>query len=184
MAITQEQVRSIRQELNRLKPETAAVSGNGELTVKQALMALAPTLERMKKRGFELAEIVSRLHEKGIEVKPQTLAKYLAEARRQKESRKAKRQGANPHCSAPPSQEGRRIRKPAELATAAQQTACRNAGPQAADTPPRQSDSPSMASQVAHQKAIDLEDEDWIGKVDYSHHSKFKIKPDTPIDEL
>jgi hypothetical protein len=117
MAITQEQIKSIREELNSLKPEATAVSGNGELTVKQTIMALAPTLERMKKRGFELAEIVSRLHEKGIEVKPQTLAKYLAEARRQKEARKAKRQTATPHCSAP-------------------QTACRNAGPQAADTPP------------------------------------------------
>ena len=165
MAITQEQVKAIREELNSLKPEAAALSGNGELTVKQTIMALAPTLERMKKRGFELPEIVSRLHEKGIEVKPQTLAKYLAEARRQKENRKAKRQAANPHCSAP-------------------QTACRNAGPQAADTPPRQTDSQPVASPVAHQKALDLDDEDWIGKVDYSHRSQFKIKPDTPIDEL
>ena len=165
MAITQEQVKAIREELNSLKPETEAVSGNGELTIKQTIMALAPTLERMKKRGFELAEIVSRLHEKGIEVKPQTLAKYLAEARRQKESRKAKRQAASPHRSAP-------------------QTACRNAGPQAADTPPKQPVSTTVASQVAHQKALDLDDEDWIGKVDYSHRSQFKIKPDTPIDEL
>ena len=165
MAITQEQVKSIRQELNSLKPETAVVSGNGELTVKQTIMALAPTLERMKKRGFEHTEIVARLHEKGIEVKPQTLVKYLAEARRQKENRKAKRQAANPHCSAP-------------------QTACRNAGPKAADTPPRQPVSPPAASQVAHQKALDLDDEEWIGKVDYSRRSKFKIKPDTPIDEL
>ena len=161
MAITQEQVKAIREELNSLKPETAIVSGNGKLTVKQTIMALAPTLERMKKRGFELAEIVSRLHEKGIEVKPQTLAKYLAEARRQKEDRKAKRQAASPHRSAP-------------------QTACRNAGPQAADTPPRHPVSPSAASQDAHQKALDLADEDWIGKVDYSHSSQFKIKPDTP----
>ena len=165
MAITQEQIKTIRQELNSLKPETAAVSGNGELTVKQTIMALAPTLERMKKRGFELAEIVSRLHEKGIEVKPQTLAKYLAEARRQKEVRKTKRQAASPHCSAP-------------------QTACRNAGPLATDTPPRQLDSSPAASQCAHQKTLDLDDEDWIGKVDYSHRSQFKIKPDTPIDEL
>ena len=165
MSITQEQVKALKEELNSLKPKTAAVAGNGELTVKQTIMALAPTLERMKKRGFELPEIVSRLHEKGIEVKPQTLAKYLAEARRQKENRKAKRQPANPHCSAP-------------------QTACRNAGPQAADTPHRQPDSPPGASQVAHQKALDLVDEDWIGKVDYSHRSKFAIRPDTPLDEL
>ncbi|MDE5831757.1 MAG: protein MobC [Desulfovibrio sp.] len=135
------------------------------MTVKQTIMALAPTLERMKKRGFELSEIVSRLHEKGIEVKPQTLAKYLAEARRQKEVRKAKRQTASPHCSAP-------------------QTACRNAGPQAADTPPKQPVSLSATFQGAHQKTLDLDDEDWIGKVDYSNRSQFKIKPDTPIDEL
>lgn len=67
-------------------------------------------LDTTKKRGFELSEIVARLHEKGIEIKPQTLSKYLAEARRQQEARKTKRQAAHPHCSAP-------------------QTACRNAGP-------------------------------------------------------
>lgn len=116
MAITQEQVKDIRQELNSMRPE-AATMGNQELTVKQTIMALAPTLERMKKRGFELAEIVAKLHDKGIEVKPQTLAKYLAEARRQQEARKNKRLAAHPDCSAPG-------------------TACRNAGPQAADTAP------------------------------------------------
>ena len=41
MAITQEEIKTIRQELNSLKPETADVSGNGELTVKQTIMALA-----------------------------------------------------------------------------------------------------------------------------------------------
>ncbi len=70
MAITQEQVKTIREELNSLKPESASESGNGELSVKQTIMALAPTLERMKKRGFELAEIVARLHDKGIKIKP------------------------------------------------------------------------------------------------------------------
>ena len=81
MAITQEEVKAIRQELNSLKPD-AATTGNQELTVKQTIIALAPTLERMKKRGFELPEIVDKLHDKGIEVKAQTLAKYLAEADR------------------------------------------------------------------------------------------------------
>lgn len=87
MAITAEQVKEIRQELDKLRP-TPAVSGNRELSVKQTILALAPALERMKKRGFELPEIVAKLAEKGIEVKAQTLAKYLAEARRQREGRK------------------------------------------------------------------------------------------------
>ena len=59
------------------------------MSVKQAIFTLAPTLERMKKRGFDTQEIVEKLHEKGIEVKPQTLTKYLTEARRQREGRRA-----------------------------------------------------------------------------------------------
>ncbi len=136
------------------------------MTVKQTIMALAPTLERMKKRGFELAEIVSRLHDKGIEIKTQTLAKYLAEARRQKEARKTKRQAASPHCSAPG-------------------TACRNAGPRAADTPPEQKNNSLAQEQGASRKPAKWdEDEDWIRKIDYSHRGKFEIRPDTPIGEL
>ena len=100
MSITAEQVKSIRQELDKLRP-ASALSGNRELSVKQTVFALAPALERMKKRGFELPEIVAKLAEKGIEIRPQTLAKYLGEVRRQKDARKTKRQASSPHCSAP-----------------------------------------------------------------------------------
>ena len=65
MVITQEQIKTIRQELNLLKPDIATV-GNTELTVKQTIMALAPTLERMKKRGFELAEVVASCMTRGL----------------------------------------------------------------------------------------------------------------------
>lgn len=37
---------------------------------------------------FEVQELVERLHEKGIEVKAPTLAKYLSEFRRQKQKEK------------------------------------------------------------------------------------------------
>ena len=152
MAITQEQVKAIRQELNSMKPD-AATMGNQELTVKQTIIALAPTLERMKKRGFELAEIVSRLHDKGIEIKPQTLAKYLAEARRQQEARKSKRQATHPHCSAPG-------------------TACRNTGPQAADTAPK-----------PHTPASGTETSKPSERPNIRYGS-FEIRPDIPLDEL
>jgi len=66
------------------------------MTVKEAIFALAPTLERMKKRGFDTQEIVERLHEKGIDIKPQTLAKYLNEFRRQKEDRKGRKRDTPP----------------------------------------------------------------------------------------
>ena len=95
MTITASQVKEIRQEFAKLKPAAVTLDGNRAMTVKQATFTLAPTLERMKKRGFDTQEIVEKLHEKGIEVKAQTLTKYLTEARRLKESRKAKKQDSS-----------------------------------------------------------------------------------------
>ncbi len=96
MSITASQLKEIRQEFAHLKPAVVTLDGNRTVTVKQAIFALAPTLERMKKRGFDTQEIIEKLYEKGIEVKPQTLTKYLTEAKRLKESRKAKRQDTPP----------------------------------------------------------------------------------------
>jgi len=87
MNITTEHVKEIRQEFAKLKPVKVTLDGNRSLTVKEAIRALSPTLERMKKRGFDIQELVEKLHEKGIEVKPPTLAKYLNEFRRGKEKK-------------------------------------------------------------------------------------------------
>ena len=38
----------------------------------------------MKKRGFDITQLVEKLHEKGIPVRAPTLAKYLNEFRRGK----------------------------------------------------------------------------------------------------
>lgn len=88
MNITTAQVKEIRLELSKLKPVKVTLDGNRSMTVKEAIFALAPTLERMKKRGFDTQEIAEKLHEKGIEVKPPTLAKYLNEFRRGKDRKK------------------------------------------------------------------------------------------------
>lgn len=88
MAITATQLKEIRQEFAVLKPASVTLDGNRTMSVKEAVFALAPTLERMKKRGFDTQEIVERLHEKGIEVKAPTLAKYLSEFRRRKEKKR------------------------------------------------------------------------------------------------
>ena len=69
-------------DLARLKPAKVTLDGNRSLTVKEAVFALAPTLERMKKRGFDTQEIAEKLHGKRIEVTTPTLAKYLNEFRR------------------------------------------------------------------------------------------------------
>ena len=88
MTITAIQLKEIRQEFARLKPAAVTLDGNRTMSVKEAVFALAPTLERMKKRGFDTQEIVERLHEKGIEVKAPTLAKYRSEFRRRKEKKR------------------------------------------------------------------------------------------------
>jgi hypothetical protein len=84
MNITASQVKEIRTELAKLKPVKVTLDGNRSLTVKEAIFALAPTIERMKKRGFDTHEIAQKLHGKGIEIKPPTLAKYLAGFRRKR----------------------------------------------------------------------------------------------------
>lgn len=96
MTITATQLKEIRQEFAALKPASVTLDGNRTMSVKEAVFILAPTLERMKKRGFDTQEIVEKLHEKGIEVKAQTLTKYLTEARRQREGRKVKKQDTPP----------------------------------------------------------------------------------------
>lgn len=88
MNITAVQVKEIRLELAKLKPVKVTLDGNRNMTVKEAIIALAPTLERLKKRGFDMQEIAEKLHEKGIEIKPPTLAKYLNEFRRGKDRKK------------------------------------------------------------------------------------------------
>ena len=104
MTITATQLKEIRQEFAALKPASVTLDGNRTMSVKEAVFILAPTLERMKKRGFDTQEIVEKLHEKGIEVKAQTLTKYLTEARRQREGRKVKKQDTPP----PPSKHKQR----------------------------------------------------------------------------
>lgn len=88
MTITATQLKEIRQEFASLKPASVMLDRNRTMSVKEAVFALAPTLERMKKRGFDTQKIVERLHEKGIDVKAPTLAKYLSEFRRQKQKKK------------------------------------------------------------------------------------------------
>ena len=87
MNISASQVKDIKTAFAKLQPEKVTLNGTRSLTVKEAVFALAPTLERMKKRGFDTEEIAGKLYEKGIDVKPPTLAKYLNEFRRGKDKK-------------------------------------------------------------------------------------------------
>lgn len=164
MAITAEQVKSIRHELDKLRP-ASTLAGNRELSIKQTVLALASALERMKKRGFELPEIIAKLAEKGIEVRPQTLTKYLAEARRQKDTRKTKRQESSSHCSAP-------------------KKACRNAGIQDADTPPVHTGKSSCTETLKNNDAPAENNGGSSSRNTTIRYGDFKIIPDTPLGKL
>jgi hypothetical protein len=68
MTITASQVKDIKTEFAKLRPAKITLNGNRSFTVKEAVFALAPTLERMKKRGFNSQELAEKLRDKGIEI--------------------------------------------------------------------------------------------------------------------
>ena len=49
------------------------------MSFRDAVRALYPTLQRMRKRGFKTKEIAQKLNESGVAIKPTTLSKYLNE---------------------------------------------------------------------------------------------------------
>ena len=75
-----ETVRKILAEFPNLQHEKKTLEGNYEMTFREAIRALYPTLQRMKKRGFKIKEIAEKLDEYGINIKPTTFSKYLNEA--------------------------------------------------------------------------------------------------------
>jgi hypothetical protein len=107
MSITTAQVKDIRTEFAKLNPIKVTLDGNRSLSVKEAVFALAPILELMKKCGFDTQELVEKLHEKGIAVKAPTLAKYLNEFRRGKERKK--------DTSSPQKTESKLVRTPGSI---------------------------------------------------------------------
>ena len=74
-----ETVRKILAEFPNLQNEKKTLEGNHEMTFREAIRALYPTLQRMRRRGFTTKEIAQTLNESGVAIKPATLAKYLNE---------------------------------------------------------------------------------------------------------
>ena len=74
-----ETVRRIIAEFPNLQNEKKTLEGNHEMTFREAIRALYPTLQRMRRRGFTTKEIAQKLNESGVAIKPAALAKYLNE---------------------------------------------------------------------------------------------------------
>ena len=80
MSTNTEILRKIVAEFPNLQHEKKTLEGNHEMTFREAIRALYPTLRDMKKRGFTTREIAEKLDEYGINIKPATFSKYLNEA--------------------------------------------------------------------------------------------------------
>ena len=88
MSTNTEIVRRIQAEFANIQSKKKTLEGNLEMTFREAIRALYPTLQRMKKRGFTTREMAQKLNENGIVIKPATLAKYLNELEKEKCRRK------------------------------------------------------------------------------------------------
>ena len=88
MSTNTETGRRIQAEFATLQNEKKTLEGNHSMSFRNAVRALYPTLQRMRKRGFKTKEIAQKLNENGIVIKPATLAKYLNELEKEKCRRK------------------------------------------------------------------------------------------------
>ena len=79
MSTNTETVRKIQAEFANLQSEKKTLEGNHSMSFRDAIRALYPTLQRMRKRGFTTREMAQKLNENGVAIKPATLAKYLNE---------------------------------------------------------------------------------------------------------
>ena len=79
MSTNTETIRKIQAEFANLQSEKKTLEGNHSMSFRDAIRALYPTLQRMRKRGFTTREMAQKLNENGVAIKPATLAKYLNE---------------------------------------------------------------------------------------------------------
>ena len=77
MSTSTEILRKIVAEFPNLQHEKKTLEGNYEMTFREAIRALYPTLRGMKKRGFTTREIVEKLKEYGVYIELSTLSKYM-----------------------------------------------------------------------------------------------------------
>ena len=84
-----ETVRKILAEFPNLQNEKKTLEGNHEMTFREAIRALYPTLRDMKKRGFTTRELAEKLKEYDVYIELSTLSKYMHDME-QETSKKSK----------------------------------------------------------------------------------------------
>ena len=117
MSTNTETVRKILAEFPNLQNEKKTLEGNHEMTFREAIRALYPTLRDMKKRGFTTREIAEKLDKYGVYIELSTLSKYMHDmeqeisqkskagsTRRVKKPASQPANSANAHAPATPSE--------------------------------------------------------------------------------
>ena len=77
--VTMKDIQSIRDNLKKCKLVDVVKSGDKPLSNREAVRQLAPTLLKMRERGFTTAALVDLLQEQQIAIKVRALTRYLRE---------------------------------------------------------------------------------------------------------
>ena len=117
MSTNTETVRRIQAEFANIQSKKKTLEGNHEMTFREAIRALYPTLRDMKKRGFTTRKIAEKLKEYGVYIELSTLSKYMhdmaqdmsqkskaSSTRRVKKPASQPADSANTHAPATPSE--------------------------------------------------------------------------------
>ena len=77
MSTNTEIIRKIIAEFPNLQNEKKTLEGNHEMTFREAIRVLYPTLSDMKKRGFTTREIAKKLRAYSVYIELSNLSKYM-----------------------------------------------------------------------------------------------------------
>lgn len=77
--VTMKDIPTIRDNLKKCKPADLANNSDKPLSNREAVRQLAPTLLKMRERGFTTAALVELLQEHKITIKGRDLSRYLRE---------------------------------------------------------------------------------------------------------
>jgi len=83
MSIQIQDIQRVSKHLERLTPAKPKVDGNRIYSVRETIMLMAEKLIAMKTKGFTNKELAAALSEQGINIKPQTLGRYLHDFQRE-----------------------------------------------------------------------------------------------------
>lgn len=96
MKISKKDLKVIGQDLNKRQPPKLADDVAQDMTLKQVIIALAPKLLRMKRRGITTDGMVAALKDNKVSIDGKTLNRYLNDYQAARKKKTAPAATANP----------------------------------------------------------------------------------------